>query len=90
MEPDLGSWQLPDISRSHLYRGTIAWTPPTAIYRAYTVYGFSIIFNLIFIMNFWEKDDHMDILLIHRCHSEFEKINSLAQDCGIYNSSAFN
>ena len=37
MEPDLGSWQSPDISRSHLYRGTIAWTPPTAIYRAYTV-----------------------------------------------------
>ena len=27
MEPDLGSWQSPDISRSHLYRGTIAWTP---------------------------------------------------------------
>ena len=39
MEPDLGSWQSPDISRSHLYRGTIAWAPPTAIYRAYTVYG---------------------------------------------------
>ena len=37
MEPDLGSWQSPAISRSHLYRGTIAWTPPTAIYRAYTV-----------------------------------------------------
>ena len=37
MEPDLGSWQSPDISRSHLYRGTIAWTPPTAIYREYTV-----------------------------------------------------
>ena len=26
MEPDSGSWQMPDISRSHLYRGTIAWT----------------------------------------------------------------
>ena len=39
MEPDFGSWQTPDISRSHLYRGTIAWTPPTAIYRAYTVIG---------------------------------------------------
>ena len=38
MEPDLGSWQSPDISRAHLYRGTIAWTPPTAIYRAYTVF----------------------------------------------------
>ena len=38
MDPDLGSWQSPDISRSHLYRGTIAWTPPTAIYRAYTVF----------------------------------------------------
>ena len=37
MEPDFGSWQWPDISRSHLYRGTIAWTPPTAIYREYTV-----------------------------------------------------
>ena len=37
MEPDFGSWQTLDISRSHLYRGTIAWTPPTAIYRAYTV-----------------------------------------------------
>ena len=36
-EPDLASWQTPDISRSHLYRGTIAWTPPTAIYREYTV-----------------------------------------------------
>ena len=40
MEPDLGSWQSPDISRSHLYRGTIAWTPPTAIYRAYTVLAY--------------------------------------------------
>ena len=38
MEPDLGSWQTPDISRSHLYRGTIAWTPPTTIYREYTVF----------------------------------------------------
>ena len=37
MESDFGSWQSPDISRSHLYRGTIAWTPPTAIYREYTV-----------------------------------------------------
>ena len=37
MEPDLCSWQSPDISRSRLYRGTITWTPPTAIYRAYTV-----------------------------------------------------
>ena len=35
---DFGSWQSPDISCSHLYRGTIAWTPPTAIYREYTVY----------------------------------------------------
>ena len=41
MEPDFGSWQTPDISRSHLYRGTLAWTPPTAIYRAYTVYRFN-------------------------------------------------
>ena len=39
MEPDFGSCQSPDISRSHLYRGTIAWTPPTAIYREYTVTG---------------------------------------------------
>ena len=38
MEPDFGSWQSPDISRSHLYHGSIAWTPPTAIYGAYTVY----------------------------------------------------
>ena len=30
-------WQPPDISRSHLYRGTFPWTPTTAIYRAYTV-----------------------------------------------------
>ena len=37
---DFGSWQSPDISRSHLYRGTFPWTPPTAIYRAYTVYPF--------------------------------------------------
>ena len=43
MEPDLGSWQSPDISRSHLYRGTIAWTPSTAIYRAYTVMGIGCI-----------------------------------------------
>ena len=34
---DFGSWQSPYISRSHLYRGTFPWTPPTAIYRAYTV-----------------------------------------------------
>ena len=34
---DFGSWQTPDISCSHLYRGIIAWTPPTAIYREYTV-----------------------------------------------------
>ena len=26
MEPDFGSCQSPDISRSHLYRGTTAWT----------------------------------------------------------------
>ena len=26
MEPDYGSWQTPDISRSHLYRGTNAWS----------------------------------------------------------------
>ena len=38
MKPDFGSWQTPDISRSHLYRDTIAWTPPTAIYREYTVF----------------------------------------------------
>ena len=25
------------INRAHLYRGTIAWTPPTVIYREYTV-----------------------------------------------------
>ena len=35
---DFGSWQSPDISRSHLYRGTIAWTPPTAIYIGSTLY----------------------------------------------------
>ena len=34
---DFGSWQSPDISRSNLCRGTFPWTPPTAIYRAYTV-----------------------------------------------------
>ena len=33
--------QPPDISRSHLYRGTFPWTPTTAIYRAYTVYVFT-------------------------------------------------
>ena len=43
MEPDFGSWQSPDISRSHLYCGTIAWTPPTAIYRAYTVFPYPFI-----------------------------------------------
>ena len=45
MEPDFGSWQTPNISRSHLYRGTIAWTPPTAIYRAYTVLGKTVLTN---------------------------------------------
>ena len=39
MKPDFGFCQSPDISRSHLYRGTIAWTPPTAIYQEYTVLG---------------------------------------------------
>ena len=39
MEPDFGPWQLPDISCSHLYRGTIASTPPTVIYQGYTVNG---------------------------------------------------
>ena len=39
MEPDVGSWQRPDISHCHLYRGTIAWTPPTAVYWECTVLG---------------------------------------------------
>ena len=30
-------WQPPDISRSHLYRGTFPWTPTTGIYRAFFV-----------------------------------------------------
>ena len=30
---------MPDVSRSHLCRGTIAWTPPIAIYREHTVLG---------------------------------------------------
>ena len=34
-EHDVDFWQPPDISRSHLYRGTFPWTPTTAIYRAY-------------------------------------------------------
>ena len=38
-EHDVDFWQPPDISRSHLYRGTFPWTPTTAIYRAYTVQG---------------------------------------------------
>ena len=42
---DFGSWQSPDISRSHFYRGTFPWTPPTAIYRAYTVLGRSQLSN---------------------------------------------
>ena len=36
-EHDVDFWQPPDISRSHLYRGTFPWTPTTAIYWAYTV-----------------------------------------------------
>ena len=36
-EHDVDFCQPPDISRSHLYRGTFPWTPTTAIYRAYTV-----------------------------------------------------
>ena len=38
-EHDVDFFQLPDISRSHLYRGTFPWTPTTAIYRAYTVHA---------------------------------------------------
>ena len=34
---DVDFWQPPDISRSHLYRGTFSRTPTTAIYWAYTV-----------------------------------------------------
>ena len=36
-EHDVDFCQPPDISCSHLYRGTFPWTPTTAIYRAYTV-----------------------------------------------------
>ena len=36
-EHDVDFWQPPNISRSHLYRGTFPWTPTTVIYRAYTV-----------------------------------------------------
>ena len=39
-EHDVDVWQPPNISRSHLYRGTFPWTPTTAIYRAYTVARF--------------------------------------------------
>ena len=46
MEPDFCSWQPPDISHSHLYRGTIAWTPPTAIYREYTVFSRTCTHNM--------------------------------------------
>ena len=35
-ELDFGSWQSPDISCSHFYRGTITWTPTTVIFREYT------------------------------------------------------
>ena len=38
IEPDFGSWQTPDISCSHLYRDTIAWTLPTVIYIESTLY----------------------------------------------------
>ena len=38
--------QSPDISRSHLYRGTIPWTPTTAIYREYTVPSLRSLFIL--------------------------------------------
>ena len=41
-----GSWQSPDILRSHFYRSTIAWTPPTAIYREYTVFWFQFHWSL--------------------------------------------
>ena len=37
MEPGFGSWQSPDILCSHLYRRTIAYTPPTAIFREYNL-----------------------------------------------------
>ena len=36
-EHDVDFWQPPDISCSHLYRGTFPWTPTTTIYRAYIV-----------------------------------------------------
>ena len=39
-EHDVDFWQPPDISRSHLYRGTIPWTPTTAIYREFAVSPF--------------------------------------------------
>ena len=45
---DFGSWQSPDILRSHLYRGTFPWTPPTAIYRAYTVLHGALMFSLMY------------------------------------------
>ena len=37
-EHDVYFWQPPHISRSHLYRSTIPWTPKTAIYRECTVF----------------------------------------------------
>ena len=73
MEPDFGSWQAPDISRSHLYRGTIAWTPPTVIYQEYTVLGSqqtphflpSQVSYVVPIVRIWEKIYHVIITAPH-------------------------
>ena len=59
MEPNFRSWQTPDISRSHLYCSTIAWTPPTAIYREYTV--LSQVTELIWF------EDQAPVDFIYRC-----------------------
>ena len=63
MEPDFGSWQTPDISRSHLYRGTIAWTPPTAIYRAYTVSCITLV--SLYLNRYVHNDLISDLDLFH-------------------------
>ena len=55
MEPDFGSWQSPNISRSHLYHVTIAWT--YAIYWEYTVLWSRLLYKMDLFDLFWSSTE---------------------------------
>ena len=57
MEPDFGPWQSPNISRSHLYHVTIAWTPPSAIYWEYTVLWSRLLYKMDLFDLFWSSTE---------------------------------